>query len=122
LATIGVCVFCAVTSVAALFVLYTEKEKTIMKKYRYAEFTDGFSFSQSQIKRGRFYINAEKPEIYIEEFSLTKDSAGYYTSLDKIGELGWELAFVTPCGIYSANKDKINILNNAYVFKKELEE
>ena len=93
-----------------------------MKKYRYVEFTDGFSFSHSQIKRGRFYINAEKAENYIEEFSLTKDSAGYYTSLDKIGELGWELVFVTPCGIYSANKDKINILNNAYVFKKELEE
>ena len=89
-----------------------------MKKYRYVEFKDGFWGAHD--KRGRLFINAENPENYVEEFSLTKSARGYYTTLEKIGELGWELIFVTPCGSFAENGGQM--LQNAYVFKKELEE
>ena len=89
-----------------------------MKKYRYVEFTDGFWGATA--KQGHLFINAEKPENYVEEFSLTKSARGYYTTLEKIGELGWELIFVTPCGSFAENGGEM--LQNAYVFKKELEE
>ena len=70
---------------------------------------------------GRVYIVAENPDSYAEEFSLSKDK-GYSTTLAKIGELGWELVSVTPCGSFCFNEGKVNMLYNAYVFKKEIEE
>ena len=39
-----------------------------MKKYRYVEFTDGYWGANA--KNGLMFINAEKPENYVEEFSL----------------------------------------------------
>lgn len=90
-----------------------------MKKYRYVEFTDG-PLNSFVAKQGQLFIVAEKPESYVEEFSLTKTARGYYTTLEKIGELGWELVSVTPCGSFSENK--VNMIYNAYVFKKEIEE
>lgn len=81
-----------------------------MKKYRYVEFVD------ATMKSGRLFIVAEKPANYVEEFSLKKTDTSYYTTLEKIGNLGWELAFVTPFG------DASGVLRNAYVFKKEIEE
>lgn len=89
-----------------------------MKKYRYVEFTDGGS--KASVKQGRLFIVAEKPETYVEEFSLNKSAIGYYTTLENIGILGWELVFVTPCGNFGDNQ--IKMLQNAYVFKKEIEE
>lgn len=88
-----------------------------MKTYRYIEFTDG-KF-RSTHKTGRLFIVAEKPEDYLEEFSLINYGDEYYTTLEKIGELGWELAFVTPCGSFRENGGEM--LQNAYVFKKEIE-
>lgn len=88
-----------------------------MKKYRYIEFVDGTSNSPVS-KLGHVYIVAEKPECYVEEFSLVKAAGGYYTTLEKIGEMGWELAFVTPCGYFRTDDGTIK---NAYVFKKEKE-
>ena len=94
----------------------------IMKKYRYVEFVDGLW--RSPVKRGRLYIVAEEPEAYREEFSLIEESVrgetAYYTTLEKIGALGWELAFVTTCGSLRENGGQM--LQNAYVFKKEIEE
>lgn len=87
-----------------------------MKKYRYVEFTDGGE--RPTVKRGRLYIVAEKPENYLEEFSLNKQ--GYYTTLENIGLLGWELVSVTPCGNFGDNQ--LKMLQNAYIFKKEIEE
>ena len=92
-----------------------------MKKYRYVEFTDGF-MREGMPKTGRLYIDAEKPETYVEEFELTKNGSGYYTTLEKIGTLGWELVAVTPCGSFSFSGNKLEMLFNSYVFKKEIEE
>ena len=94
-----------------------------MKKYHYVEFIDGRLKQTSLPKyKGRLYIVAEKPESYIEEFSLAKDGTEYYTNLEKIGALGWELVSVTPCGNFYFSEGKNNMLYNAYVFKKEIEE
>ena len=92
-----------------------------MKKYRYVEFTDGFMHQNIAKIGGRLYIVAEKPESYAEEFSLTRDK-GYSTTLEKIGELGWELVSVTPCGSFYCAEGINNMLYNAYVFKKEIDE
>ncbi len=92
-----------------------------MKKYRYVEFTDGF-MREGMPKTGRLYIVAEKPESYVEEFELTKNGSGYYTTLEKTGELGWELVSVTPCGSFYVSEGKNNMLYNAYIFKKGIEE
>ena len=90
-----------------------------MKKYRYVEFIDG-PLNTPVAKQGQLFIVAEKPESYVAEFSLIKTARGYYTTLEKIGELGWELACVTPCGTFAEHR--INTLFNSYVFKKEIEE
>lgn len=92
-----------------------------MKKFRYIEFTDGF-MCENMPKTGRLYIVAEKPESYVKEFELTKKGSGYYTTLESIGNLGWELVSVTPCGSFYVSEGKNNMLYNAYVFKKDIEE
>ena len=89
-----------------------------MKKYRYVEFVDGM-WNEKVSKQGRLYLVAEKPETYIEEFSLSKTGTGYYTTLEKIGELGWQLEFVTPYNNIAGNQNCM--LWNAYVFKKEID-
>ena len=91
----------------------------IMKKYRYVEFVDGCWGSTT--KTGNLYIVAvsEEKEFLIKEFSLMQNARGHYTTLKKIGELGWELAFVTPCG--SMDDRHGQMIQNAYVFKKEEE-
>ena len=90
-----------------------------MKKYRYVEFTDGLW--RSTLKTGKLFIVAEKEELneYIEEFSLVAYGGGYCTTLYQIGNLGWELVFVTPCGSLRENGGQM--IQNAYVFKKEVE-
>jgi hypothetical protein len=91
-----------------------------MKKYRYVEFTDGVW--SSPLKTGKLFIVVEKEKLneYIEEFSLIQYGGGYYTTLEQIGNLGWELAFVTPCGSLRENGGQM--IQNAYVFKKESED
>jgi hypothetical protein len=97
-----------------------------MKKYRYVEFTDGFLCSNPAKHGGRLFIVAENPESYVDEFLLTETSGNYgkcyYTTLEKIGELGWDLVSVTPCGSFCFNDGKVNMLYNAYVFKKDIED
>lgn len=91
-----------------------------MKKYRYVEFTDEAVHSKS----GLLYIVAEDPKTYIDEFGLIEKTLsgkkGYCTTLEKIGALGWELAFVTPCGSFI--NPSFSTIKNAYIFKKEMEE
>ena len=96
-----------------------------MKKYRYVEFVDGIMPLGIFAKhRGQLYIISDNPEVYVEEFSLVADkhSKYYSTTLERIGMLGWELVSVTPCGSFCFSEGRTNILYNAYVFKKEIEE
>ena len=93
-----------------------------MKKYSYVEFTDGNFYSIG--KTGKLYIVSQNPEFYIEEFELIEETSRgrktYYTTLEKIGNRGWELVFVTPCGNLRENGGEM--LQNAYVFKKDITE
>lgn len=92
-----------------------------MKKYRYVEFTDGAW--NSTTKRGDLYLvaNSEEKEELIKELTLTSTPRDYYcTTLKKMGELGWELAFVTPCGNMVDGHGQM--IQNAYIFKKETQE
>ena len=88
-----------------------------MKKYRYVEFIDGYWGANA--KSGELWINTKEPGKYVEEFSLKQCVRGYYTTLEHMGELGWELIFVTPCGYIN---EGTGMLQNAYIFKKEIEE
>jgi hypothetical protein len=96
------------------------KKESAMKKYRYVEFVDGLW--RTTHKTGKLFIVAdrEKQQEYVEEFALKEHGDGYYTTLEKIGELGWELVFITPCG--SVAEHSSQMIQNAYVFKKEIEE
>jgi hypothetical protein len=92
-----------------------------MKKYSYVEFIDGTFYSIG--KTGKLHIVSKNPESYIGEFELIEETSRegkrYYTTLEKIGEKGWELIFVTPCGNLRENGGEM--LQNAYIFKKEIE-
>ena len=84
------------------------------------EFTD----LAHQFKSGCIFLVAEDPQPYIAEFGLLEKSAlgkkRYYTTLEKMGAMGWELAFVTPCGSFC--NPNYSTIQNAYVFRKEIEE
>ncbi len=93
-----------------------------MKNYRYVEFVDG-GWGQKE-KRGCIYLVAEsdEEESFVKELGLETIGGGmtitrYRTSIAKMGALGWELAFVTPCGNVSGNSG--GMIQNAYIFKKE---
>lgn len=91
-----------------------------MKKYRYVEFTDETTIG----KNGLLYIVAENPQTYIEELGLIETKVlgqkRYCTTLEKIGALGWELAFVTPYGSFI--NPSYSAIKNSYIFKKDIEE
>ena len=90
-----------------------------MKKYRYVQFVDGPWNTRS--KTGYLFIVDKKPESsIIEELSLIKCNDGYYTTLEQIGKLGWELAFVSPYGYLGENYSQIIL--SSYIFKKEIDE
>ena len=88
-----------------------------MKKYRYVELVDGVWGIHT--KRGQLYVVSTTPERYIEELSMEMSGKQYFTTLEKMGELGWELAFVTPCGNFQSNSTMM--LQNSYIFKKEID-
>lgn len=89
-----------------------------MKKYRYVQFVDGPW--NTRTKSGMLFIVTNVvDQSVIEEFSLTHGNYGYYTTLEKIGELGWELAFVSPYGYLGENDAQL--LLSAYIFKKEVD-
>lgn len=93
-----------------------------MKNYRYVEFVDG-GWTQKE-KSGYIYLVAasDEEEAFVEELGLETIGGGvsitrYRTSIAKMGSLGWELAFVTPCGNVGNNSGCM--IQNAYIFKKE---
>ena len=94
-------------------------------KYRYIEFTDKTAVSATGRKHGTlWYVGKPSPEL-IEELGLDeirrdgKDIIGYTSNLEMLGEKGWELKFVTPCGVNFARRDSMaGPIENSYIFQK----
>ena len=94
-------------------------------KYRYIEFTDKTAVSATSRKYGvLWYVGKPSPEL-IEELGLDevrregKDIIGYTSNLETLGEKGWELKFVTPCGVNFARRDSMaGPIENSYIFRK----
>lgn len=99
-------------------------------KYRYIEFTDMTAKNSNQRKTGKLWYVGDPSEELIKELDLTeqsknRDGSGkiYHTTLSMLGEKGWELMFVTPCGINWAKKDSIaGPIENSYIFRKASDE
>lgn len=91
-------------------------------RYSYVEFIDHISRnSMLSRKDGELAFVGEPDEDLIREFHLEKDNYGYYrTSFSRIGETGWRLKFVTPCG-HGAGSRGGGAIENAYVFEKAVE-
>ena len=92
--------------------------------YRYIEFTDRTAVSAKGRKDGSLCY-AGKPseelitELGLEEVSLQGGYMLYKTTLQALGEKGWELQFVTPCGVNFARRDNMTgPIENSYIFKK----
>ena len=92
--------------------------------YRYIEFTDRTAVSAKGRKDGSLCY-AGKPseelisELGLEVVNLQGGYTLYKTTLQALGEKGWELQFVTPCGVNFARRDSIaGPIKNAYVFRK----
>lgn len=92
-----------------------------MQKYRYIEFVDRTSLTRHG-KSGRIYFVGEASEKLINELGLQEislsDFHGYYSTIADIAALGWELAFVTPCGINMSGNLNKGPIENSYIFKK----
>lgn len=95
-----------------------------MQKYRYIEFIDRTSLT-GHSKSGRIYYVGDVSDELIKELQLEEISTpqfhGYYSTLANISALGWELVFVTPCGINTGNHNK-GPIENSYIFKKTYSE
>lgn len=94
-------------------------------KYRYAEFTDQTGTTCKR-KNGSLWYVGKPSDILIDDLGLevvrrsgTDSIIGYRTTLEELGERGWELQFVTPCGANFANIDRISgPIENSYIFRK----
>lgn len=94
-------------------------------KYRYVEFTDRTAASARGRKHGSLYYAGIPSEELIEELGITVIKSGsqgktlYETTLQAMGERGWELQFVTPCGIHFENgRTTGGPIENSYIFRK----
>ena len=94
-------------------------------KYRYIEFTDKTATSPTGRKHGTLWFVGKPSEELIKELELEevrrdgRDLIGYASSLAALGEKGWELQFVTPCGVNFARRDSMaGPIENSYIFKK----
>lgn len=93
-------------------------------KYRYIEFKDTLNYGKET--NGKLWFVGEPSEALINELELEEhkkyhDGSGkkYCTSLSSLGEKGWELQFVSPCGIYlEQGKKTAGPIENLYVFMK----
>ena len=87
-------------------------------KYRYIEFTDRYRRS---FKNGKIVFVGKPSEELIEELGLEFDAGNvsydtrlYLTTIGDLGDKGWELQFVTPCGLAKTGE-----IENSYIFRKE---
>ena len=94
-------------------------------KYRYIEFKDRLTYHKET--DGKLWFVGKPSEELISELELEEhkkyhDGSGniYCTTLSSLGEKGWELQFVSPCGIYLEKGNNVaGPIENLYVFKKE---
>ena len=94
-------------------------------KYRYIEFKDRLNYHKEV--DGKLFFVGEPSEELINELELIekakcRDGSGkvFYTLLSSLGEKGWELQFVSPCGIYLDHARNIaGPIESLYVFRKE---
>ena len=97
-------------------------------KYRYIEFTDKTATSPTGRKHGTLWFVGKPSEELIKELELEevrrdgRDLIGYTSSLAALGEKGWELQFVTPCGVNFARRDSMaGPIENSYIFRKTMD-
>lgn len=95
--------------------------------YRYIEFTDYTAKHYSQRKSGIIWYVGEPSEELINEIGLIEKNIpggsrkGFYTTISSLGENGWELKFVTPCGVNWLKNDSIaGPIENSYIFQKQV--
>ncbi len=90
-------------------------------KYRYVEFTDGIFGKDGDL----WFVGRPSDELIIElgldpELNYDGSTRGYTTTLQRMAEAGWELQFVTPCGIYLKSVNMSGPVENSYIFRKEV--
>ena len=98
-------------------------------KYRYIEFTDKTAVSAKGRKCGKLYCTGKPSPEIIAELELEQEKTGYdgsiisyTTTLQNMGEKGWELQFVTPCGVNFARRDSMaGPIENSYIFRKTMD-
>ena len=96
-------------------------------KYRYIEFK---SSHLSKYSGKLIYVGKPSQEL-IDELELEEEPVSadgsikhYLSSLASLGEKGWELQFVSPCGLMlSSHGGKVGgktggHINNTYIFRK----
>ena len=88
-------------------------------KYRYIEFNDRTSLRVTT-KDGKLYYVGRPSEELIGELELEEEKPGLYkTTLAALGEKGWELQFVTPCGVnFTKHRWGGSSIENSYIFRK----
>ena len=95
-------------------------------KYRYVELKDRLGQRPAGI--GRVWYAGKPGAELAEELGLQAvhdavkrdELIGYTTSLTEMGERGWELQFVTPCGYRSKSLDHATgEIDKSYIIKKE---
>ncbi len=95
-------------------------------KYRYIEFKDRLTYHKET--DGKLWFVGEPSEeliieLELEEHKKNRDGSRrtYCTTLLSLGEKGWELQFVSPCGIYlEKGPNAAGPIENLYVFRKEI--
>ena len=88
-------------------------------KYRYIEFNDRTALRVTS-KDGKLYYVGKPSEDLIAELELEEEKPGIYkTTLAALCEKGWELQFVTPCGVnFSRHSWGGSSIENSYIFRK----
>lgn len=93
-------------------------------QYRYIEFTDKTAKKPTIRKNGTIWYVGEPSaelikELELEEVTVNGKVLGYTSNLASLGGKGWELQFVTTCGVNFNKFDNLcGPIENSYIFKK----
>ena len=95
-------------------------------QYRYIEFKDKLGYHKET--DGKLWYVGEPTEELIKELELKElkrvgstSEKNYCTTLSSLGEKGWNLQFVSPCGAYMGKAQNVaGPIENLYIFSKEL--
>ena len=97
-----------------------------MKKIKYLKFVDAnerYGAKSEQIELVGEASTELIKEIGLEHQSKYHDGSGdrYLTTVGQLGLKGWELVFVTPCGINinKGSSGEAGPILNSYIFKKD---